>query len=116
MNPRSPLLKSAADERSLRMLIFQKVESIGPSFTTIVENLWVRTQMSTLVDIERFLKLAATHCPNRLEAASRRALFYGHGDYHTVEHILTKHLYNLPLHHRSDINGQLLLWHSGKES
>jgi hypothetical protein len=58
MNPVSPVLKSEADERSLRLLILQKAESIGPSVTTIVENIWVRAVMTALYDIERFLKLA----------------------------------------------------------
>ena len=110
MNPVSPILKSEADERSLRLLILQKAESCGPSVTTIVENIWVRAVMSALYDIERFLKLAEIHSPTRLEAASRRALFHGQGNYYTVDHILTKHLDNLPLSHYVDIDGQLLFW------
>ena len=98
MNPLSPLLKSEADERSLRLLILQKAESIGPSVTTLVENIWVRAVMTALYDIER------------LEAASRRAIFHGHGDHRTVDHILMKHLDSLPLSHYSDIDGQLFFW------
>jgi hypothetical protein len=110
MNPVSPLLENEPEERSLRQLFLHKARSIGPSVTTILENIWVRTVMSALCDIERFLKLAQIHSPNRLEAASKRALFYGHGDYRTVDHILIKHLEGLPLSHYSDINGQLLFW------
>jgi hypothetical protein len=110
MNPLSPLLKNEADEHSLRLLILRKAESIGPSVTTIVENIWVRTVMTALYDIERFLKLADIHSPKRLEAASRRAIFHGHGDHRTVDHILMKHLDSLPLSHYSDIDGQLFFW------
>ena len=110
MNPISPVLKSETDERSLRLLILQKAESIGPSVTTIVESIWVRAVMTALYDIERFLKLADIHSPIRLEAASHRALFHGHGDYRTVDHILMNYLDSLPLSHYSDIDGQLLFW------
>jgi hypothetical protein len=110
MNPVSPILKSEADEHSLRILILQKAQSIGPSVTTIVESLWVRAVMGALCDIERFLKLAQTYSPTRLEAASRRAVFHGHGNYYTVHQILSKHLENLPLSDDVDIDGQLLFW------
>lgn len=110
MNPSSPVLKSETDEHSLRLLILQKAESIGPSVTTIVESIWVHSVMNALYDVDRLLKLAETHSPTRLEAASRRALFHGQGNYYTVDHILTKHLDNLPLSHYMDIEGQLLFW------
>jgi hypothetical protein len=110
MNQLSPILKNTADEQYLRSLILEKAQSIGPSVTTIVENIWLRAAMTALYDIERFLKLAEIHSSTRLEAASRRALFHGHGDYHTVDHILVKHLDRLPLSHYADINGQLLFW------
>jgi len=110
MNPVSPLRQNQPDEQSLRQLVLQKGKSIGPSVTTILENIWVRSVMSALCDIERFLKLAEIHSPNRVEAASRRALFHGHGDYRTVDHILMKGLEGLPLSHYSDVDGQLLFW------
>ncbi len=110
MNPVSPVLKSEADERSLRVLILQKAESIGPSVTTIVESMWVEAVKNALYDVDRFLKLAETYSPTRLEAASRRALFHGHSNYYTVDHILTKHLDTLPLSHYVDIEGQYLFW------
>lgn len=110
MNPVSPILRSEADEHSLRVLILQKAESIGPSVTTIVESIWARAVMTALCDIERFLKLAQTYSPTRLEAASRRALFHGHSNYYTVDHILNKNLDNLPLSHYVDIEGQYLFW------
>jgi len=108
MNPLCPLRENDTNERSLKQLFLQKALSIGPSVTTILENIWVRTVISAFCDFERFLKLAEIHSPNRLEAASRRALFYGHGDYRTVDYILMKRLEGLPLSHYSDINGQLL--------
>jgi hypothetical protein len=110
LNPSSPVLKSEADERSLRVLILQKAQSIGPSVTTIVEMMWVEAVKNALYDVDRFLKLAETYSPPRLEAASHRALFHGQSNYHTVNHILTKHLDTLPLSHYVDIEGQLLFW------
>jgi len=108
MNPLSPIVKSELDEHSLRSLILQKAQSIGPSVTTIVESMWVEAVKNVLYDVDRFLKLAETYSPSRLEAASRRALFHGHNNYYTVDHILTKHLDSLPLSHYVDIEGQLL--------
>jgi len=110
MNLSSPVLKSEVDERSLRVLILQKAESIGPSVTTIVESMWVEAVKNALYDVDRFLKLAETYSPTRLEAASRRALFHGHSNYYTVDHILTKQLDTLPLSHYVNIEGQLLFW------
>jgi len=110
MNQPSPILKNAADEHSLRSLILKKAQSIGPSVTSIVESIWVRAVMTALYDIERFLKLADAHSPTRLETASKRAIFHGHGDHRTVDYILMKHLDSLPLSHYTDIDGQLLFW------
>ena len=110
MDPFSPILHNAADQRSLRVLILQKAESIGPSVTTIVEGFWGRAVMGALYDIERFLKLAQIYSSTRLESASRRALFHGQGKYDTVNYILTNHLDNLPLSVKADIDGQFLLW------
>jgi len=110
MNPLIPIFKSEADERSLRMLVLQKAQSIGPSVTTIVESMWVEAVKNVLYDIDRFLKLAETYSSTRLETASRRALFHGHSNYYTVDHILSKQLDTLPLSHYVDIEGQLLFW------
>jgi hypothetical protein len=110
MNPVIPIFQSEADERSLKALILQKAESIGPSVTTIVESMWVEAVKNVLYDVDRFLKLAETYSPTRLEAASRRALFHGHSNYYTVNHILNKNLDDLPLSHYADIEGQYLFW------
>jgi hypothetical protein len=72
--------------------------------------MWVEAVKNALYDVDRFLKLAETYSPTRLEAASRRALFHGHSNYYTVDHILNKNLDNLPLSHYVDIEGQLLFW------
>jgi len=108
MNPDSSFLNTADDEQALRCLILRKAEAIGPSVRTIIENTWVRAVMTAVYDIERFLALAEIHTPQRLEAASRRALFHGHGFYDTVDHILMQRLEGLPLSHYVDIDGQLL--------
>jgi hypothetical protein len=110
MNPDIPVFKSEADERSLKVLILQKAESIGPSVATIVESMWVEAVKNVLYDVDRFLKLAETYSSTRLEAASRRALFHGHSNYYTVDYILNKNLDNLPLSHYVDIEGQYLFW------
>jgi len=104
------VLKSEADERSLRLLSLQKAQSIGPSVATIAESMWVEAVKNALYDVDRFLKLAETYSPTRLEAASGRALFHGYSNYYTVDHILNKHLDNLPLSHYVDLEGQLLFW------
>ena len=108
MIPDSPLLNTAADEQALRCLILRKAEAIGPSVCTIIEKTWVRAVMTAVYDIERFLALAEIHSTQRLEAASRRALFHGHGIYDTVDHILMQRLEGLPLSHYVDLEGQLL--------
>jgi len=110
MNPVIPVFQSEVDERSLKALILQKAQSIGPSVATIVESMWVEAVKNVLYDIRGFLKLAETYSPTRLEAASRRALFHGHSNYYTVDHILNKNLDDLPLSHYVDIEGQYLFW------
>ena len=103
------------DELTLKQLLLEKAGAFGPSVATIAENIWVRAVMSALSETERFLKLASHHSANRLEAASRRALFYGHSDYRTVDRLLMKRLEALPLNHFTDIDGQMLFWPQTKE-
>jgi hypothetical protein len=103
------------DELRLKQLLLEKAGAFGPSVATIAENLWVRAVVGGLTEAERFLKLAAYHSADRLEAASRRALFYGHSDYRTVDRLLMRRLEALPLNHYTDIDGQMLFWPQTEE-
>ncbi len=96
------------DELTLKELLLKRAASHGPSVRAIVEQIWVRSIHSALSETERFLSLARTHSTDRLEAASRRAIYYGHSDYRTVDSLLMRRLEALPLNPYTDLDGQLL--------
>lgn len=99
----------SVDELTLKCLLLKRAASHGPSVSAIVEQIWVRAIHGAICEAERFLSLARIHSPDRLEAASRRAIYYGHGDYRTVDALLMRRLEALPLNPYTDLDGQLLL-------
>ncbi len=90
-------LKNDLEELALKRRLLEKASGVGTAVTAIVEGIWVARLLDAFGEAERLLRLARLHSPDRLEAAARRALFYGQPDYGTVSRLLVKRLEGLPL-------------------
>ena len=70
---------------------------IGPATATVVEQLLADRPLDRLRSVQALLRLRETVGPQRLEAACRRALFFGDGRYRRIKEILHAALDQQPL-------------------
>jgi transposase len=70
---------------------------MGPATTEVVENLLAERPLDQLRSVQAILRLADSVGPQRLEAACRRALFFGDGRYRRIKAILNAALDQVPL-------------------
>ena len=75
----------------------QIAAGIGPAATEVVETLLMERPLDRLRSVQAILRLAETAGSKRLEAACRRALFYGDPRYRRVKAILEAALDQVPL-------------------
>ena len=101
-----PFLSIHSSEQALKIQMFSHATKCGTSTTAMVDKIWVNHFTHTVNHLQRFLTLAHRFSPQRLEAACRRALFYGVGTDRVVQHILSKGYDRLPLSPYSTIEGQ----------
>lgn len=70
---------------------------IGPATAEVVEKLLAERPLDQLRSVQAILRLVDTVGPQRLEAACRRALFFGDGRYRRIKGILNAALDQAPL-------------------
>ena len=71
----------------------------------VIDALWASYLLDGLYHCRRFTRLAEIYSKPRLEAASRRALYYGQAHYCTVKRILARGADKLPVRSDTDIWG-----------
>jgi len=75
----------------------KQAHDIGPHCKKLIEILFRDRVLDNLRAAQGIIRLGDKYGPKRLEAASRRALFYDNPRYGTVKSILKKGLDQLPL-------------------
>ena len=105
MNLPRPALCIHSSEQALKAQLLSRATKCGTSTTAMVDKIWVHHFTRTVRRLQRFLYLAHRFSPQRLEAASQRALYYSMGTWKNVEHILKKGWDRLPLSPYSTIEG-----------
>ena len=88
--------------------IFSQAKETGCYTEYFASYIWKQQLSQTCSLLTRFLNLKR-FSSQRLEAACRRSLFYGHYSYEMVLFILKNQLDSLPLDFNSDLYGQLFL-------
>jgi len=75
----------------------QLAANIGPATREVVDTLLAERPLDRLRSVQAILRLTETVGPGRMEAACRRALFYGDGRYRRIKTILDAALDKVPL-------------------
>ena len=104
--PKTVLNITDSDVKALSNRLLHEAAQCGSSVVSVVDALWASYLLDVLYHCRRFLLLAYIYSKPRLEAASRRALYYGQANYHTLRRILQRHADRLPLRNDTDIWGK----------
>lgn len=104
--PKTVLNMLDSDVKALTHRLLYEAARCGFSVVSVVEALWASYLLDGLYHCRRFIRLAEIYSKSRLEAASRRALYYGQANYRTVRRILKRNADNLPLRNNTDIWGK----------
>jgi hypothetical protein len=103
--PRTIITMLDSDVEAIKARLLHQAAQCGSSVVSVVEALWASYLLDGLYHCRHFIRLADIHSKARLEAASRRALYYGQANYRTVRRILQRHTDQLPLRTDTDIWG-----------
>ena len=103
--PKNVLNMVDSDVKALTNRLLHEAAQCGSSVIAVVEALWASYLLDGLYHCRRFTRLAEVYSKPRLEAASRRALYYGQARYRTVKRILIRGADKLPLRSDTDIWG-----------
>jgi hypothetical protein len=106
VNTTKTVINMESNEQALKYRLWHRAGCCGLSTTAIVESLWASYLLDGLYHCQRLLHLADTYSKARLEAASRRALYYGKANYRTIRRILQRNAEKLPLTIDTDIWGR----------
>ena len=97
VNTTKTVLNMQSNEQALKNRLWYRAGCCGLSTAAIVESLWASYLLDGLYHCQQLLRLADIYSKTRLEAASRRALYYGQANYRTIRRILQRNTEKLPL-------------------
>lgn len=109
MNTTKTTLTFDSDLQAVKNRLWHRAGRCGISATCVVEGLWASYLLDAFEHCSRVLRLADRYSTRRLEAACRRALYYGQANYRTIRRILHRGADKLPLEVGTDIWGHQ--WH-----
>ncbi len=99
-----------SNEYLIKTLLLHKAFRCGLSTCDLVEKIWTSHIMAAVYEAHRLLALAGEHSRSRLELASRRAIYYGQGNYRTVKGILKQRADSAPMDAEHSVLGKQTGW------
>jgi hypothetical protein len=106
MNTPKTVLNMLSNEQALKNCLWHRAFRCGGSAVAVVEALWASYFLEAVYHCRRLLQLADRYSAPRLEAACRRALYYGQANYRTIRRILQHGVDRLAPDLQTDIWGR----------